>query len=265
MCRIAGYLGAPTELSGLVDRPSHSLYHQSYAAKELETSVVSADGWGAAWYLPNDAKPCVYRTTLPIWGDANRADLGRATRSHCLLAAVRSATDPISIAPLNTQPFRRDRLCFVHNGYVDDFRSRLRKDVVERLSNDVYGQVCGDTDSEHLFALLSQHWLDLPDAEPGERLLLALRAALEVIKSLAESASLKALLTVVASDGRSLIAARTAQNAKSPSLYVRHRVASRQTWFASEPLDADSDWEAMEEGVLVLARSDGRLERRALG
>ena len=265
MCRMAGYLGPTLQLHCLVDRPPHSLHAQSYAAKELETSVVAADGWGAAWYLPDDPEPCIYRSTMPIWGDVNRGDLGRTVASTLLLAAVRSATDPTSIAPLNTQPFSFKSLSFVHNGYVEGFRQVLRRRVCESLSDEIYANVAGDTDSEHLFALIANHWLGAPERAPAERLVLAVRQALGQLRKLARQYSVPALLTLLVSDGDYLVAARGAENARSPSLYLKHVEPSRQTWFASEPLDTEgSSWVPVADDTLWIAHRSGTLQSHAL-
>ncbi len=261
MCRIAGYLGPPKLLSSLVDRPPHSLYKQSYAGLELETSVVSADGWGAAWYLPEEAEPALYRSTLPIWGDSNRIDLGRSLRSHCLLAAVRSATDPLGIAAANTQPFGFENLSFLHNGYIERFRAELRREVCERLSDRVYERIAGDTDSEHFFALLSESWSGLAERPSEQRLVLAVRTAVRQVRELVSAKRLKALVTLLVSDGERMVAVRTAQGAKAPTLYARHQPLLKQTWFASEPLDADEQgWQVVEEHSMLMARIDGSLE-----
>jgi glutamine amidotransferase len=270
MCRIVGYLGPRVRLSELVERPPHSLYRQSYAARELETSVVSADGWGAAWYLAAEPEPCLYRCTLPIWGDANRGDLGRVADSHCILAAVRSATDPESISTHNTQPFRYQTLSFVHNGYIEGFRRTLRRAVCERLTSSAYDNIAGDTDSEHLFALIVDAWLrgalagePSGASAPRERLVTATREALGLMRSLARERSLKALFNVLVSDGQHLVAVRAGERAKSPSLYYK-RSPERAIWFASEPLDA-GDWTPVADESVLSVDVAGRLEQVPLG
>ena len=264
MCRLAAYLGPHKALGKLVDSPPHGLYRQSYAAKELETSVVSADGWGAAWYLDGDPVPCVYRSTLPIWGDANLRDLGRTVDSRCLLAAVRSATDPLGIAMHNTQPFRFENLSFVHNGYVEGFRATLRRAVIQNLSDEVYRSVAGDTDSEYLFAMVAERWRRATTQDAEERLIEAARGSVLELKRLARERSLKALCTLVVCDGQRLVAVRAAQGARSPTLYVR-KSESSAIWFASEPLDASlSGWRAVRDESLVVAGSDGGLRELSL-
>ncbi len=149
-----GYLGEPIALRALIDAPPHSLEKQSYLAREMQGATVNADGWGASWYLDGDPEACVYRCTLPIWADVNREHLGRAIRSRCLLAAVRSATDPLGLSHANTQPFAAGSLSFVHNGYVRDFDRAIARPLRSSLSDEQYARLRGSTDSEHVFAVL---------------------------------------------------------------------------------------------------------------
>src|SRR5262245_9567145 len=154
MCRLLAYLGEPLPLGALVLAPPHSLLKQSWKARELQRATVNADGWGAGLFVDGEAEPCLYASTLPIWADANAAHLGRALRSGAMVAAVRSATDPLSVAPANTQPFAADGVLFVHNGFVEHFRNVVRRRLCGVLSDERYAAIAGTTDSEHLFALI---------------------------------------------------------------------------------------------------------------
>lgn len=248
MCRMVGYLGDSIGLARLVEEPPHSLERQSYAARELDGAVVNADGWGVAFYLQGDPAPCVYRSTLPIWADANRAQLCRAVRSWCLLAAVRSATDPLSISQANTQPFGAGPLAFLHNGYFGGFSPALARRLRRDLSDDAYVQIRGTTDSEHLFAALLDEYTRAAAAPAAERLWQAVERTLARIRALTAELGSPALLSLVVSDGTSLVGVRTAVGARPPSLYVLHRDGGeRSTVVASEPLDDDGGWQRLAE------------------
>jgi glutamine amidotransferase len=264
MCRLVAYLGLPANLHQLVDDAPHSLAHQSYRARELETAVVCADGWGAAWYLPGDPVPCLYRSTAPIWGDVNRAHLGRAARSHCLLAAVRSATDPLSIAPANTQPFAWGPLAFLHNGYVADFAARVLRPLREQLSDARHRELAGSTDSEHLFALVVDAYERSRATAPGERLAFALRDGVGALLTLVRELGVRALATVVLSDGDSVAALRLAEGGAPPSLYVQRTATERRpgSAIASEPLD-DADWQLVPAGTGIVFHRDGSAQELA--
>lgn len=251
---MAAYLGTPATLEPLSEDTGHSLYRQSYAARELHSASVSADGWGAAWYLPGDEQPCLYRCTLPIWADVNRPHLARTIRSTCLLAAVRSATDPLSVCHANTQPFAWGRLAFVHNGFVEDFSARVLRKLRTRLSDHQYQNVRGNTDSEHLFALIADRY-EAHQAEPGaQRLRAATGAALGSFFELTEQADSKAQATLIVSDGSSLVAFRGGSRTQAPSLYYRER--ENAVWIASEPLDEGDDWRRLPDaqGLVVSGR-----------
>jgi glutamine amidotransferase len=256
MCRLLGYLGPTLRLGQLVESPPHSLEHQSYAPREMRGAVVNADGWGAGWYLEpeatgraSDPTPCVYRSTLPIWADVNRAELGRAVVSRCVVAAVRSATDPLSVSAANTQPFRSEQLLFVHNGFIEGFGGRLRHELAESLSDAARDAIRGSTDSEVIFARLTDAWRDLP--ADAERLVNAVSRAVGYFVTVSEEQGRRALFTVLVTDGTELVAVRAAVNDAAPTLYVRQEAA---VWIASEPLDAEPGWQLIPENQLVIVR-----------
>jgi glutamine amidotransferase len=273
MCRLLGYLGPTLRLGHLVESAPHSLERQSYAPREMRGAIVNADGWGAGWYLAGDGRepnvgqlapervasgravpddePCVYRSTLPIWADVNRSELGRAVRSHCIVAAVRSATDPLSVAAANTQPFRFQRLLFVHNGFIEGLDGRLRRELLGTLSDTAYGLIRGNTDSELVFARLVDAWLAGRTNE--RRLAVATASTVQLLSSLCDGAHRRALFTLLVSDGHELVAVRAASNDQAPSLYVRKNHAA---WIASEPLDDEPGWEPIPERSLVVAQAD---------
>jgi ergothioneine biosynthesis protein EgtC len=254
MCRMAGYLGPPRPLQSLVDDPPHSLERQSYAHREMRDTIVNADGWGAAWYLDGESAACTYRTPAPIWSDINRASLGRTIRSRCLLAAVRSATDPLGVSAANTQPFTAESLSFLHNGYLRGFRERLMRPLREGLSDPTYAAVRGDTDSEHIFAtLLEAH-------RRQRNLVSAVRDAVSHVLNLARQADTVALLTLMVADGSSLVGVRAATGAEPPTLYLN--AATEGVRLASEALDT-SDWQLLAPGIVYEIR-DGHVKREAL-
>lgn len=245
---MAGYLGRQISLKELVDDPPHGLERQSWAPREMQGGVVNADGWGFSWYLPGEREPCVYRSGLPIWADANRLGLGRAIRSHCVLAAVRSATDPLSHALPNTQPFVYGPLAFLHNGYVKPFRASVLRPLRQSLADEAYRIVRGDTDSEHYFALVVDEWLRAEGMH--ERPRVALEKATRRLLALSESVGGVALVAAALAEagpsgepGTSLVLERAAHGGSAPSLYVQRRGA--ELTFASEPLDGQPGWEPL--------------------
>ncbi len=251
MCRMLGYLGQPATLASLVQAPTHSLEKQSYEPR-LQSAVVNADGWGAGWYLEEDSEACLYRSTAPIWADVNCAHICRAVRSRCMLAAVRSSTDPLSLSHANTQPFSAGRICFVHNGFIRAFDRKVARRLRESLSDEQHERLRGSTDSEHVFALLLDEYARESSAT---RLSGAVLRTIARVKELSRDADTQALLTLIVSDGEQLVAARSAFGEQAPSLFVLHGADAPWpgTVVASEPLDDNASWaEVPPEALLIV-------------
>lgn len=245
-----GYLGQSATLASLVLAPAHSLEKQSYQPR-LQNAVVNADGWGAGWYLEEDAEPCLYRSTAPIWADVNCAHICRAARSRCMLAAVRSSTDPLSMSHANTQPFSAGRLCFVHNGFIRAFDRKVARRLRESLSDEQHERLRGNTDSEHVFAVLLDEYARRAD---GDRLSAAVGATIARVMDLSRDADTQALLTLIVCDGEQLVAARSALGEPAPSLFVLDGPSDQWpgTVVASEPLDDTAAWREISPDTLLV-------------
>lgn len=117
MCRHLGWLGAPASVASLVLEPPHGLVVQSYAPRRQKHGLMNADGWGVGFF-DGDA-PRRWRSAQPLWGDASFASVAPALRSHCIVAAVRSATVGMPIEPSASAPFTDGTWILSHNGVVD--------------------------------------------------------------------------------------------------------------------------------------------------
>lgn len=245
MCRLLAYLGPPIPLHRLVVEPEHSLLVQSYAPREMTSGVVNADGFGFAWYDPRRPEPFLYRSILPIWADANLAHVAGYVESRCMLANVRSATPGQGLDFANTQPFHRGPLSAIHNGFVSDFHTALARTLRERLSDETYATVRGDTDSELLSAWVFQHGLASADLAEG------LSRALASLATVAPGAVMS--LNFIVSDGHGLAASRFALGCEAPSLYYLHDHAAfpGATLIASEPLFDGAAWMSCPEGSIL--------------
>lgn len=234
MCRIAAYLGPELDLNTLLTAAPHSLYRQSWAPREMETATVNADGWGVGW-LDRDGIPAVYTNTQPIWADRNLDSLGRSLRSRVWVGNVRSATPGLGTHDVNTQPYSDARWLFVHNGFITDFAHTLRRAVRAQLGPELDASIEGNTDSEHVFALMRQQG-GAPDS--------ALAATLAWLCERLRRDGVTALLNIVLSDGESLVASRAAVGLECPSLYwhAKHDGFGSGALIASEPFDEDSGW-----------------------
>jgi len=216
MCRLLGYLGENIKLDRVLYKPEHSLIVQSYQPREMTSGVVNADGLGIGWYHPQeDVDPFTYKNTLPIWNETNLPELSRYIESRCYLAYVRSATAGQALDLSNCQPFRSNRLLFIHNGYIDKFRKSLYRPIRERLSDRVYQSINGITDSEHIFGLLVSEL----EASPNISLEEALHKTLMTLTQLAQSHQVNFRANIIISDGHTLVASRYAYGTVTPTLY----------------------------------------------
>ncbi|OBK47027.1 ergothioneine biosynthesis protein EgtC [Mycobacterium sp. 1081908.1] len=117
MCRHLGWLGADVTVSSLVLDPPCGLRVQSYAPRRQKHGLMNADGWGVGFF--DREVPRRWRSPAPLWGDASFASVAPALHSHCVVAAVRSATVGMPIEASATAPFTDGRWLLSHNGIVD--------------------------------------------------------------------------------------------------------------------------------------------------
>ncbi|ORV08325.1 ergothioneine biosynthesis protein EgtC [Mycobacterium celatum] len=117
MCRHLGWLGREIAVSTLVLDPPHGLRTQSYAPRRQKHGLLNADGWGVGFF--DGTTPRRWRSAAPLWGDVSFQSVAPALRSHCVVAAVRSATVGMPIEVSATAPFTDGRWLLSHNGIVD--------------------------------------------------------------------------------------------------------------------------------------------------
>ena len=254
MCRLLAYKGIPQSLDRLIDKPEHSLIVQGYQPREMTAGVINADGFGIGWYHTHrDTEPFIYKHTLPIWNDANLPSLSRYVETGCMLSYVRSATEKQSVSLSNCQPFQDGKLLFIHNGFIDNFRSTLYKQIRDRLHLHIYQSIDGNTDSEHIFALFSSELHSHPEL-PLEAVL---QRTLQILRGLAATAQTTVSANIVISDGDRLIASRFAYGAAVPSLYWIKNSPDFPDGviFASEPLFC-GDWQCCPVQSIITVESD---------
>jgi glutamine amidotransferase len=258
MCRLLGYLGSPISLEKLLYSPEHSLIVQSYQPREMNSGVLNADGFGVGWYhSQKDTNPFTYKNILPIWNDVNLPSLSRYVESRCVLGYVRSATAGQAVDLSNCQPFESDRLLCIHNGRIENFRQTLYRAIRDRLSDVAYQGIKGNTDSEHIFALL----LDELQAQPSATLEQALQTVLLDLDRLAKSHQVAASINTIVSDGHRLVASRFASDQQAPSLYwLRDDPAFPEAVIiASEPIFA-GNWNSFPEQSIITVGEDLEIE-----
>jgi glutamine amidotransferase len=249
----------------------YSLIDQSLSARS-DTSTTNGDGFGIGWYDWRDT-PGLYKHVQPAWNDANLRDLACHVRSHMFLAHVRAATGT-AIQQSNCHPFRHGRWTFVHNGRIRDF-DRLRRDLLLAVSDELFPEIGGTTDSELMFYLAVGFGME--DDPVG-----ALERMVGLVEDLGRARGIEhpMQMTVGAANGERLFGVRYSSEHRSRSLFHSKSVAALRSllpeefqdqlaWFpegaraiVSEPLTGLPDpWEEIPESTCVMV-DGGDIEYR---
>lgn len=220
MCRHLGWLGAEISVSSLVLDPPQGLRVQSYAPRRQKHCLLNADGWGVGFF---DAEvPRRWRSSAPLWGETSFESVAPALRSHCVVAAVRSATVGMPIEVSATAPFTDGQWLLSHNGVID----RTLLTASARAES-----VC---DSALLAAVIFDRGMD---------------ALSDIIVDLGNADPL-ARLNILAANGSRLVA-----TAWGDTLSILRRADG--VVLASEPYDDDPDWEDVPDRHLVEVTANG--------
>lgn len=275
MCRFLAYIGAPIVMDELLYKPKNSLIHQSYKAQE-RAEPLNGDGFGIGWYQPEiDSCPAVFTSIQPAWNNRNLRSIAQRIRTGCLFAHVRAASAG-DVSQNNCHPFAYKDLLFMHNGDIGGFK-RIKRPLRNRLSQEIYDWLRGDTDSEHLFALFLNN---LPaDMQPldMETAVSALENTIREVNELARTERTQApiLLNVAITNGKFLIATRYVSEPAVGANTLYHSEGSRYTCcegvcqmlradptqhavlVVSEKLtDAKEDWTPAPVNHILLVRDD---------
>lgn len=250
MCRLFGMSGGAQPLSAefwLLDAPDN-LTVQSHR---------NPDGTGIGIFDP-DGHAVVHKAPISAFNDADFAREARRERSRTFLAHIRFAsTGALTLA--NTHPFEQEGRLFAHNGVITGL-SRLEDELGEDRA-----LVEGETDSERLFALITRE----TRRHQGD-----VRAGIVAAVSwVAEHLPVYSLNLILISESE-LFALRYPE---TNTLYVLDRVAGGDRGgqplrhrsslgirvhsddaaqrpvvvLASEPMDQDPGWRALESGELL--------------
>jgi glutamine amidotransferase len=145
------YIGGSINVGSFLFREdSNSLVHQSLDSSQ-GAEPVNGDGFGVGWFAPGEREPARYRSTEPAWNDENLREITRALESPAWIAHVRAAIGS-PVQQSNCHPFRHAGTLFVHNGLVRGFK-HIKRDIVLAIDPELYPQIVGSTDSEHMFFL----------------------------------------------------------------------------------------------------------------
>ena len=208
MCRFLAYIGAPISMGELLYDPSDSIIKQSYAAREIEEPL-NGDGFGVGWYRHERSQdPAVFVSVTPAWSNRNLRSMAPRVGSNCIVAHVRAASVG-SVAEANCHPFQyKDRL-MMQNGGVECF-SRIKRDLSNMLSEEMFLWIKGQTDSEQLFALFLDHLHKAGERPTPDQVADAFEAMIVDLKKLMLQHAITepAYLNMVYTDGRIAVGLR---------------------------------------------------------
>lgn len=228
------------------------------------------DGWGVAFYV--DGAPHLTRSPATALGDQLFHRLSGVVSSQTVLAHVRKATRGDKTV-LNCHPFQYGRWVFAHNGDIPDFEAH-REVLVREIAPELRRFILGETDSEVLFFIFLTQLAGsgpLTGRRSVDDVAAAVRRTTRVARERCDrpGAAERCLLTVIATDGETLVAAhggkelywstykeRCADRETCPSLSAECEAPSRtglvnHCIFSSEPLLGENVWEALAEGDII--------------
>lgn len=255
MCRFAIYKGPAIRINRVLMDPPHSLVKQSFEAKEMLSGHLNADGFGIGWYNPElGPTPALYTNTQPIWHDLNLPRMMDNISSGIILGHVRGASDGMPVTATNTHPFCYKNFLFMHNGAVDDFRSKIFPQIARKIDPLLWDHIKGNTDSEHVFGL----WLSFLNTPRGEDFTLpaqvnALHETISFLESVAKKEQIDMVLNMGISDGSAVLATRYHFGKRKATLYYIEgsRELPQAKIIASEKLDDDTNWKTVPERSIV--------------
>ena len=154
MCRFVAYIGTPILVDELLIKPENSLVNQSYDAEEM-SQPLNGDGFGLGWYNRQiRAYPGLFRSITPAWNNQNLLYNASLIKTDCLFAHIRAASEGV-VAEQNCHPFHFEDFLMMHNGGIPDF-GKIKRQLIDQLEEDIFLWISGQTDTEHIFALLMQ-------------------------------------------------------------------------------------------------------------
>jgi predicted glutamine amidotransferase len=264
MCRLFGMHGGRRRMRAtfwLVEAPD-SLAEQSRR---------NPDGYGIGTYS-EDGTPEVAKRPAAAYADKQFARRAREEESQTFLAHVRYASSG-DRSPQNTHPFEQAGRLFAHNGAV------LGMDALDARLGEHRRLVAGDTDSERVFALITQ-----AVEERGGDIVAGVAAAVDWIARELPLFALNFVLTTPEElwafrypEAHELLMLERASggptgarhlDAASGAGTVRVRAAAladrASVLFASERMDEDAGWVGLGSGELVHVDPDLEVTRHTV-
>jgi glutamine amidotransferase len=212
-------------------------------------------GWGVGYY--RDGEPHRVRSTHPAGADPRFVEAAGSVESPTVLGHVRLASMG-SIAERNCHPFASGRWMFAHNGTLTGFDTdpdRLRRLIpADRLA-----ALEGETDSEHIFALLLGRLKGVTgSADAAARVIRD--AVVELAALYPGTAEEPTKLNFVLTDGEVLVASRWKHalhrfEQRGPGPVATGGGPIHAVAVASEPITGEG-WVEVPDGSVVTVRDD---------
>jgi len=260
MCRLMAYMGSPIIIDKLLYQPKNSLINQSINAKEIEEPL-NGDGFGIGWYVAEvNYEPVTFVSINPAWSNRNLRNLAPKIRTECFIAHVRAASVG-EVSESNCHPFQYKNLLMMHNGGVENF-SAIKRQIREPLSDEFYNWIKGQTDSEHIFALLLHYLFKENPILTPEAVIQAFEKTFDHLNKLMKEHGIQeaAYLNMVVTNGLFIVGTRYVSDPTENPLTLYHSEAThyaiengmshmtstsngdKAILVVSEKLSDDKDW-----------------------
>jgi glutamine amidotransferase len=227
MCRLMAYMGSPIIIDKLLYQPKNSLVNQSINAKELEEPL-NGDGFGIGWYVADvNYEPVTFVSINPAWSNRNLRNLAPKIRTECFIAHVRAASVG-EVSESNCHPFQYRNLLMMHNGGVENF-SAIKRQIREPLTDEFYNWIKGQTDSEHLFALLLHYLFEEGTSINPESVIQAFERMFHHVDRLMKQHGITeaAYLNMVVTNGLFVVGTRFITDPRETPLTLYHSLAAQ--------------------------------------
>ena len=262
MCRLLYYCGKKVRLKSILMDKENSLWNQSVNCKRAKwfnmmkrDHLVNVDGFGVGWFDEDDDEFCIYKTTRIPLHDQNFLNLSKHVRSGIVcghLRAVKSHKN-CKIIRDNCHPFGYDKIMFMHNGLITNFRKNYLK-LLGMIGENYREKIEGTTDSENIF----YYYLTLlGDKLYGYEMDHYLRKFLMMIGSLRrifEDGIISANIVIITP--QFTIASRFINNDEEPpSLYIK---SGEDVILSSEPLEKEG-YKLVEKNSCILVKHSNKV------
>ncbi|WRT67102.1 uncharacterized protein IL334_004068 [Kwoniella shivajii] len=228
-----------------VNDPSLNLPEDRMAGME-DTSIEILKARERERELENE-RPCLFKSIHPAWSNANLTRLAEKIRSALVFAHVRASTMAGAPSEDNCHPWMFDKLMWMHNGEINDFK-KIKRAVQQSLPEELFLYPSGYTDSEWAFMIFLSKLKD-PHARLFTHVELrdAMKETIQFINKLSKEAGITgpSLMNFVVTDGETVVATR----------YISSRTSEASSLFFSSGTSFD---EYQEGGLYRMTKADKR-------